>query len=126
FFHVTVRVVLRTKNSVELDARRTLCPVLAAGQVMSALPPKSGHRLRHAPAPNRKPPSQARGEGTIFWDFPCPRSRTSHRASLEPVSVFDVMGRPHELQDGSNPRCMARWRSDWRATDCGAVLRSIR
>jgi len=41
----------RAENSVELDARRTLCPVLAAGQVMSALPPKADKRGKASSCP---------------------------------------------------------------------------
>src|SRR5215471_8578390 len=65
-------------------------------------------------------------EGEAFLDFPRPRSRTSHQASLQRSSArSNVRGRRREVQERPNLRCLARWRSDWRATHRGTVLRSI-
>jgi hypothetical protein len=38
------------------------------------------------------------------------------------MSVFDVMADHLNYKTDQNPRCLARWRSDWRVAYSGAVL----
>src|SRR5262245_38466596 len=54
--------------------------------------PESGHRLRHASAPNRRPHSQPVGAGTIFGFSPPPLSNFSAGLARAQFGAFERQG----------------------------------